>query len=301
MRYNYSALNRLVSKIVILFKDIFLKPITVNACLHYSWGRLVHRNWGDDINIYLLKRLFQRSISPLFFSSISMRKRKNDYLIIGSTITMQTTNKSIIWGAGVIDDNEKLPAKPQKVLAVRGPLSRQYLMAQGVKCPEIFGDPAMLVKYIYQPRKRKKTYKLGLIPHYEDIGHPAIKNFTESEDVLIICTEGYKTWLSFIDNICSCEFISSSSLHGLIIAETYNIPNLWIEISGKLIGGHFKFHDFFLSIGNDRTAPYVITTDTDVTTILSMKNQYKKGQINLQPLIDSSPFKIHLPLKNHEI
>lgn len=61
----------------------------------------------------------------------------------------------------------------------------------------------------------------------------------------MIKMEGYKNWLEVLDQICSCEYIASSSLHGLIMSEAYDIPNLWIELSGKLMGGHFKFHDFF--------------------------------------------------------
>ena len=69
---------------------------------------------------------------------------------------MLTNKNTIIWGAGVIDDKANLPAKPLKVLAVRGPLSRKYLLKKGIECPEIYGDPAMLMKYIYKPILLKK-------------------------------------------------------------------------------------------------------------------------------------------------
>lgn len=49
--YNQSRLSVIFNKIVMAFIDVFCHPICINACLHYSYGRLMHRNWGDDINI----------------------------------------------------------------------------------------------------------------------------------------------------------------------------------------------------------------------------------------------------------
>ena len=40
--------------------------------------------------------------------------------------------------------------------------------------------------------------------------------------------------------------IVSSSLHGLICSDAYNIPNLWLD-EYKLIEGDFKFKDYFVS------------------------------------------------------
>ena len=106
--------------------------------------------------------------------------------------------------------------------------------------------------------------------------------------------ENYKNWLEVIDQICSCEYIASSSLHGIIIAETYEVPNLWIELYGKLLGGHFKFHDFFMSIGHDREKPFIVKENTGINEILATKSNYTKGQIDLKPLINNSPFKLNI-------
>ena len=47
----------------------------------------------------------------------------------------------------------------------------------------------------------------------------------------------------------SCDLIVSSSLHGLICADAYGVPNEWIQLSDDLIGGNFKFRDHMLSLG----------------------------------------------------
>ena len=191
----------------------------------------------------------------------------------------------------MIDENAKMPSKPKKVLAVRGPLTRNYLLRHGIDCPPIYGDPALLLPLYYKPQKGKQ-FKLGIIPHYDDYRNPLLNKLKNDSSILFIKMEGYDSWSEVIEQICSCENIASSSLHGSIIAEAYSIPNLWIEVSGKLLGGHFKFHDFFCSLGEDREKPFKITSKVSFEEIMKALNFYKKGFIDLKPLMGCSPFPI---------
>lgn len=291
-KYKVSSINKFISKAINLLREIFTRHIVVNACLFYDAGRVMPRNWGDDINYFLLKKIFKRNIVCYDYSSISHRTNKDNYLVIGSTLTLLCNSKTIVWGAGVIDPWAELPEKPRKVLAVRGPLTRNYLLERNIECPEVYGDPALLSPLIYNPAIKKK-YKLGIIPHYSDFDSPILEKLKKDPEVLFIKMEGYKKWTDVIDQINSCEQVASSSLHGLILAEAYKIPNLWIEVKGNLMGGHFKFHDFFLSLGKDRDMPYIITNNTTISEINKELADWKQGTIDLQPLIKAAPYKLY--------
>ncbi len=292
-KYKKSKSNQRITKLINMFGEIFTKHIVVNAFIYYSNGKILSRNWGDDINYHFLRKLFRRNIVSYDYSTISHRTDKNNYLMIGSTLTLLCNRKSIVWGAGVIDSAAELPQKPKKVLAVRGPLTRDYLLERGIQCPEVYGDPALLVPYIYSPKVEKK-YKLGIIPHYSDYDTPVLDKFKNNEDVLFIKMEGYDKWTDVIDGILSCEKIVSSSLHGLIIAEAYGVPNLWAEIKGELLGGHFKFHDFFMSIKRDRKSPFIIDNTTTYDTLIETADLWQPGEIDVTPLIKAAPFKIYI-------
>ena len=57
-------------------------------------------------------------------------------------------------------------------------------------------------------------------------------------------SDNYK---SVIDQIVSCEYVISSSLHGIILAESYNVPAIYFN--GKPGRQQFKFKDYYLGTG----------------------------------------------------
>jgi pyruvyltransferase len=48
-----------------------------------------------------------------------------------------------------------------------------------------------------------------------------------------------------LQDIDKCDAILSSSLHGLVCADSLNIPNGWLSLSDKVFGKGFKFRDHF--------------------------------------------------------
>ena len=93
----------------------------------------------------------------------------------------------------------------------------------------------------------------------------------------------------FIKEVLGCKKIISSSLHGIIISDSYDIPALRVKFSDKISGGDFKFHDYFMSINRVITKPHVITEKVKISDILQLDyNYYKK--IDLELLIKSCPF-----------
>lgn len=291
--YVKTNFNKFYTKILMMLRELLTSNIIVHACIYFDWGKIMSRNWGDDINYHLLKKLTNKNIIPYDQSTLANRQHKTCYMCIGSIITFNHVDETIIWGAGVIDPSKPLKHKPTKVLAVRGPLSRQYLLEQDVDCPEVYGDPALLIPQIYTPKAEKK-YKLGIIPHYDDFENPVLDHLKKDNSILFIRLEGYNKWTDVLEEIASCEYIVSSSLHGLIVSEAYGIPNLWAEISGKLMGGHFKFHDFFLSVGEDRQNPYIISGQTTLAELLQTASEYVPSHVDVSKLIQSAPFKLNL-------
>lgn len=273
--------------------ELLSNPIFINAILFYEGKDVKNENWGDDINYHFLREIVRQPIVHYNHNSMALHLQRFNYLVIGSTIQWLSNKRTIVWGAGMVDDRV-LERRPYKVLAVRGPLTREVLIKQGIECPAVYGDPALLVSRYFPMDKVEKKYDLGIINHVSTTPPFIIKQLKKQYGAKVISLKGYEDWKSVIKDICECKRIMSSSLHGLIIAESYGIPNVWFETQ-RLIGGHFKFHDFFQSIGVDRKGPLLVTEHTTYDQIDKMFQLYKRGCIDLQPLLDSSPFEL-LPI-----
>lgn len=282
-------INKLFYLLIVFLQELFTKRNVVFMSAFFDNNyRFLKQNWGDDINWWFLREI---SVTPIVSYDWSLMARylgKENYRIIGSILSMRNTQNSVVWGSGFIDESTPLAFTPKRVLAVRGPLTRKRLLDQGIDCPEVYGDPALLLPLYYQPQVVKK-YRLGIIPHYTDKGNAFIEKMKTLDDVLVIEIAHYEHWLDFVDQINMCENIASSSLHGQIIAQAYGIPNLWMKMGDAIQGGDFKYHDFFLSQGFDREA-VVVTLDTTKEILLAECKKWHPSTYDIRPLFEAAPF-----------
>lgn len=239
-------------------------------------------NFGDAFNPYLIELLSERDVSW-----VDRRYYHKSYLMSIGSILQKANKNSIIWGSGLISEELTLKEEPKKICAVRGPRTRKRLLELGFNCPEIYGDPALLIPTVYSPSIEKK-FKLGVIPHYVDKDSEYLNNL-QLEDVLIIDIKN-KNHFEFIDQVLSCEKIVSSSLHGIIIADAYKIPSIWIEFSDKVKGNGFKFFDYFESVNRKDTSSYLMNSNTKIEDLLDLFYDYKIS-IDIDKLIESFPYK----------
>lgn len=248
-------------------------------------------NIGDDLNQIIPEIITNKIVIPYKFSLIGrFLNKKANVLFIGSIITALSNSKSVIIGSGLSPDftSDSFVA-PNKVLRVRGPLTQEYLIKMGIPCPSVYGDPALVLPCIYKPNK-VKSYKVGFIPHFLDKDLGVLKMLPKCDDCIIIDPTDYKSWTSFIDDLCSCEVIFSSSLHGLIIADAYNIPNIWTEFVFKV--NKFKYNDYFHSVSRELHEPYIFDFNVNINELISMKECYKPIKMDIDVLFDQIKYEM---------
>ena len=257
-----------------------------------QWGNTIcPRNFGDDVNFFLISKLSGKRI--ITANNFFHKKTLPTIMCIGSIIEHNSSFVTV-WGSGAMyGDVNKFKPNPLKVCAVRGPLTRNYLLSLGVKCPQVYGDPALLLPYVYKPIQITKKWKIGIIPHVLDLSNRIIQKFIEeTSNTTKIQLNNYKKWTDVIDTICACDVILSSSLHGLIISDAYAIPNVWIKLSDKVEGNGFKFKDYFLSVQRNTVEPIVVKNLSDVYTAIDYSSQYSQIKFDPIPLLHSCPFNI---------
>lgn len=256
-----------------------------DALINCYWYNPVNKydanNWGDALNPVLISKISGDKVN---YTKLGTDIQK--YVCIGS-ILQKADAGSIIWGSGFLSHDRKLATKPLKICAVRGPLSRNIILAQGYECPQVFGDPALLYPRFYKSQSVKK-YKIGIIPHYVDATHPWIAKYVNQSDIKVIdILSGIN---KVVDEINQCELIISSSLHGIIAGDAYGVPSFWVKFSDKVLGNGFKFLDYFQSVNRDDVEPIVIHDNISIDDIIKNVKKYD-FKINLDDLYDACPFK----------
>lgn len=172
----------------------------------------------------------------------SQHCKQQKLLAIGSVLIIARDN-DVIWGTGM--NAKRLDLTLYKfhdleVKAVRGPLTRRFLQDNfNIACPEIYGDPALLIPYFFPEFKKNPDpeHDYVIVSHYSE------KNlFPKEEYPNVIYAD--EPWRDVIRKILNSKFVISSSLHGMIVAEAYGIPARYLRVTES--EPLFKFMDYYL-------------------------------------------------------
>lgn len=283
-------LKKFVHNIINLFFNLGQNPIYINAYVSFMYGRLFHTNFGDDLNVYLIQKISKKKVFIYDSSLIAKIFKKKNYVCIGSILDWIINSRSVVWGAGIISEKSSLKVKPLEVCAVRGKISREFLLKNNISCPEVYGDPALLLPLFYES-SQTKVYDVGIILHVSELDSVVLPEIFDHVKVCFINLRDYTSVEQVIAQITSCKFIISSSLHGLIVSDAYNIPNLWGKFSEiQLVGDKYlKFYDYFSGVGRTYTEPIDIR-DVQYSDLQNLISLWTPIKFDSKKLLNACPF-----------
>ena len=249
---------------------------------------LKHANFGDNIMPFLLQYFgIHHEIHHGAY---------DDAVIVGlGSILNQVpvTASAIILGSGFMHEHNRAHNVQWNLQIVRGQLSLSHIegLTDNDRKNITLGDPALLARYL--PRltlSMKRRFRLGIIPHYHNIKDVLThyQSITAHPDACVINV--LDSVPTILGQISMCDAIVSSSLHGLIVADSLRIPNVHVQFyAGRhdVLGNGFKFRDYYSvfegisETGHQR----VLMPDTSLETILSWMEGYTRG--NIEQVINS--------------
>jgi len=149
-----------------------------------------------------------------------------------------------IWGSGAGDKDERFDAR-HHYHAVRGTLTRGCIV--GGADSSSLGDPGLLASRYWDGRPRpEKKYSVGIIPHFVDATSPAVKQLLNIKGAHLI--DVFSPVDEVLEQVQQCHYILSSSMHGLIVSDAFNVPNRRIVFSSK-VKSNMKFADYYSAFG----------------------------------------------------
>lgn len=199
-------------------------------------------NFGDLLGPIIVERLAGSSTKPETLQQAAPR-----LTAVGSILHFAQEGDTV-WGTGV---NGKVDPTRHRfgsldVRAVRGPRTAQYLDSRGVSVDVPYGDPALLVPDLFpelQKASQEKRYRRTVIPNLNDLS-----KFMRHPDLLNPRTN---VW-ACLRRIVQSELVVGTSLHAMIIAESFGIDFVLLESHSE---SSFKFHDYAEGTGRRLVEP----------------------------------------------
>jgi len=248
-----------------------LKPIK----LFFYRSKSGALNFGDELSPDIIEYITGRKVQKV-------NNKRCELIALGSILDGQfkLNNKlndrfksfighpTFVWGSGVIS-NETKGKTYFRPLALRGQLTKNKIDIDSAESIPL-GDPGLFIFDMIDLKCKKSG--VGIIPHYTDKKHPLINNFKYMHNVKVIDVES--PWRQVCNEIASCDFILSSSLHGLVVADAFKIPNYRIKLYNNLKGGSFKFKDYASALNRIDIKSYEISGYEEISYLKRLETDF---------------------------
>lgn len=217
----------------------------------YWWGAPCEKfvyNFGDLLNPLLLN-----AYGFIEYAEPDLTHRsETDFVLLGSVLqSFEEKHRLTVLGCGLLYDLRKTFTNA-RILALRGKLTKDRL---GLTYDVVLGDPGLLISKILPVSASSDSVALpiGIVPHWKHYASPRLDRYRHDPRFKIINPRCEPEFI--VHELNSCSFIIASSLHALIIADAYGIPNKRMTFHDGLRDvADFKYFDYFSAI--DRTGKY---------------------------------------------
>jgi len=230
------------------------------------WAGL--KNFGDELGFSVVDKILESHFkSPNTTCTrridITDRNQKNSdltcFATVGSIIHFLLPG-DYAWSSGTkVPDPELAPNVTY--YSVRGPKTMAVLKERNILVPPPnFGDGGFAVPYLfpeYQLKRQNASAASSSSPprrcfirHYRD-------NKLDVKGAMPISVA--QPWQKVFQQLSTqCDYLASSSLHGIISGDALGLPTMWYQKKGSGTDkkeGSFKYQDYMLSIGRENPEP----------------------------------------------
>lgn len=255
------------------------------------WDRI--SNFGDAINPHIIAKA--GGLPP-----VKVRSGKH-ILGVGSVMHRARTG-SQVWGTGIMYPHMAVPVETEdQIHAVRGRWTRDQLHARGLLKKDVpLGDPGYLVGQFWpaDTSPGATTGRIGVVPHHGSTDAAAFQALAADPDGPCMLIDMRTQSLSVLAQIRQCDVIVSQSLHGLIFAEAYGKPSVWISTQGT-DDWRFKFNDWYSTTAHPQLMPVMFDAHASVDfQAIARQAELRTCTIDTEALLASFPLReVAMPMR----
>lgn len=237
--------------------------------MKFSWWK--HKNYhnlGDELAQIMIKKITGQTVthSPSLYEADGIGVGS----ILDAALNSPKRQKPLhVFGCGLMKPIFVKQRDDIIIHSVRGELTRSILKCAGYDVARI-GDIGLIVDQFLTSKPAIIPNKISFIPHHHFIDRYQDKLTTLGYNVIDLRTDNLELVLN---EIASSSLVISQSLHGLIMSDSLNIPNTWLDAESLHPGDGFKFLDYFSSIARPSHLK-IADISTDLETIKHNAHSY---------------------------
>jgi pyruvyltransferase len=252
------TMHLLFFSIAFILASLLQNSVRADGLPLYYYQEPKLANFGDVLAYKIVEKIVGRPVE------VAKHYYKGKKLLGLGSIFYFAREGDIIWASGINGktlDKKYYTFENLDIRAVRGPLSRNFLMAYfNIYVPEVYGDPALLMPYLFPEFKRAKEpkYEYIVIPHYSE---EHLFPRTEKDEHIVYPND---PWDVVVRKILNSKLVISSSLHGIVVAEAYGIPARMLHFGETRHKFFFKYQDYYSGTGR-YTFQYAISVEEAIS------------------------------------
>ncbi|WBU63654.1 polysaccharide pyruvyl transferase family protein [Paracoccus aerodenitrificans] len=269
-------------------------PHQIQSKVGLFWWRQ-KPNFGDDLSQHVVELISGKPVmwqdpkNAELFAIGSLADR-----ILRTHDQPREGKRPLLWGTGMLGPVDVRLTEIVDIRALRGPLSATILGVRNLP----LGDPGLFASDLNLPRPECDG-KIGVILHItQGMDRRVLRQLRRSGRFRFI--DAARSAPEVIADIARCRHVYSSSLHGLIVSDSFGIPNTWLSGPNIHRTPEFKFFDYGLSISRPFCKPLDAVSILDHSSSLPTKAiaelPYALGIENSKAALKSA-----FPMELHEI
>lgn len=221
------------------------------------WSKPFPGNFGDWLSPLVVAAHTDASIRlhPV------TRTTKQPHLFGLGSIGRFIRPSSVVCGTGISRADVELARRAQYV-SVRGPITAHVVHQSGGPTVERFGDPGVLVSRIIPIERDQTNGRVALVRHFSHLDAPV--RVPEHVDEIGILMSRRADIERFLHRLARYDAVITSSLHVMIVCQSYGIPCGLVTFEGfegTVHGTGIKYEDYALGADVPVLTPQLIGLD----------------------------------------
>jgi len=266
-------------------------------------------NFGDELGPVVAEKLVEnlfgcsaQNITRLnlkFDEGLRLKEKRVCLFTLGS-VFHKVRSGDHIWGTGMNPNRRGAFPSNITIYAVRGKLTEELVRKRLNHQNAIsLGDPGLAIPTLFPEfqtmhkvaKAKANSTRFCFVPHAHDTT-TAKRQLGKRMRIIPV----FQHWRPVVETLATeCDYVASTSLHGIIESDALRIPTLWFQWNNSTVSqteGQFKYLDYFSAVDKNGFSP--VSDISQVLNVSAYARKMSKAELKEWVMSMKGSFPYHL-------